>query len=234
MIRQSRAATGAALAAFLILACRDAPVAPDVSADVAPSLSLAPDTIAELPGPAEIISAWTDIHFYDGRHGGEPLAEFKVGMEYFGNRALMTTSYSITGEGYSPVRDRIVNTQDTYYIPWLRKRFEQIYGIPTNKNCGLLIEARTEHQAWWFVFFRGLVNPESSRVFRHTLGTPLQIEPCEPEAPPMGGGGEGEGGSGGGWVTVETCHYWAHYVNRVLVSIELRYCEYDTIPIADE
>ena len=233
MICQRHAAAGAALAAFLILACRDAPVAPESPVDAAPALSLAPDTVVEPPGPAEILSAWTEIHFYDGSHGGEPLAEFKVGMEYFGNRALMSTSYSITGEGYSPLRDKIVNNQDTFYVPWLRKRFEQIYGVPTNKNCGLLIEAQTQHQAWWFFYVRGFVNHETTKAIVHTLGTPLQIEPCEPEPTPGGGGG-GEGGSGGGWITIETCHYWAHYVNRVLVSIELRYCEYDTIPIADE
>jgi len=232
MIRQRHIAAGAALAALLIVACRDAPVAPEI--DPAPSLSLAPDTAVELPGPAEILSAWTEISHYDGSHGGQPLAEFKVGMEYYGNRASMSTSYSITGEGYSPLKDKIINTQDTYYIPWLRKRFEQIYGVPTNRNCGLLIEAQTQHQAWWFVFVRGLVNYESTKAIVITQGTPLQIEPCEPEAPSDGsGGGDGDGGSSG-WVTIETCHYWAHYVNGVLVGIELRYCEYDTIPIADE
>lgn len=231
MIRQRHAATGAALAAFLIVACRDAPVAPAWSEDGALALSVATDTVNELPGPAEILSAWTDISFYDGRHGGEPLAEFKVGMEYYGNRAEMSTSYSITGEGYSPLRDKIVNQQDTFYVPWLRKRFEQIYGIPTNKNCGLLIEARTEHRAWWFVYLRGLVDHESTRAIVNTLGTPLHIEPCDPETP---SGGGGEGGSHDGYITIETCYYWAHYVNGVLVSIELRYCEYDIIPVADE
>lgn len=158
MICPTRAATGAALAAFLILGCRDAPVAPILPVDSAPSLSLAPDSATELPGPASILSAWTEISFYDGRYGGEPLAEFKVGMEYYGNRATMSTAYSITGEGYSTLRDKIENKQDSFYVPWLRKRFEQIYGIPTNKNCGLLIEARTEHAAWWFFYVRGLVN----------------------------------------------------------------------------
>lgn len=223
--------TGAALVSLVLQACRDAPVAPDDVTGVLPSASIAADTVDELPGPAEILSAWTDITFYDGSRGGQPVAEFRVGMEYYGNRALMTTSYSITGEGVS-ITDRIVNPQDAYYMPWLTKRFEEIYTIPTNKNCGLFLEASTQHDAWWFVFIRGLVNYESRRDIKFTTGSPLHTDPCEPQPPPDGGGGGG--GWSGGWITIETCYYWAHYFNGVLVGIELRYCEYDIVPVADQ
>ena len=231
MIKLRSLITGAALVSLVLQACRDAPAALDDVTGVAPSASIAADTVDELPVPAEILTAWTDISFYDGSRGGQPVAEIRAGMTYYGNRAQMATSYSITGEDYS-LSDKIVNYQDSYYIPWLEKRFEQMYTIPTNRNCGLLISARTQHEAWWFVFIRGLVDHESTRAIKFTLGTPLQIEPCEP-VPPPDGSGEG-GDSGGRWITIETCYYWAHYVNNVLVDIELRYCEYDQIPVADQ
>ena len=230
MIKLRSCITGAALVSLVLQACRDAPVAPEVES-VTPSPSIAADTVDGLPGPAEILSAWTDISFYDGSRGGVPVAEFRVGMDYYGNRAVMATSYSITGEGVS-IADRIVNPRDTYYTPWLPKRFEEIYAIPTNKNCGLFLEAHTQHEAWWFVFIRGLVNYESPRAIRFTTGTPLHTDPCEPQPPPGGGGNDGE--SGGYWIIIETCYYWAHYVNGVLVNIELRYCEYDQVPVADQ
>lgn len=231
MIRRHRAATGATVAVFLILACRDAPTAPVVAVDAAPSLAVDKDPTGELK-PAQIISAYTEIAFFDG-YGGQPLAEFRVGMEYTGNRASMSTSYSITGDGVA-MKDEIRNQQDAFYNPSPYKRWDEIYYVPTSRNCGLLIEAQTQHQAWLVVWLRWLPNWESTKATRTTLGTPLQLDPCDPDAPPSGGSSSGGGGGSGGWITVETCHYWAHFVGGVLVSTELRYCEFDAIPIADE
>ena len=233
MIRQRVAATGAALAVFLILACRDAPTAPIAPVDSATVFSSEKEGLDALPGPARILSAYTEIGFYDGRRGGEPMAEFRVGMSYIANRASMVTAYSITGEGTS-LSDRISNQQDSFYNPFLEKNWDEIYYVPTNRNCGLLIEANTQHGAWWLVWLRLIPNSESTRTYKFTLGTPLQIEPCEPEAPADDATPNDGGGTEGGWITIETCYYWAHYVNGALVSIELRYCTYDTIPIADE
>jgi hypothetical protein len=229
MIRQRFTAAGVALAGTLFFGCRDAPIAPTPSTESLMN-SLAPkDTVDEHPGPADITYAYTDVGFYDGSHGGEAFAEISAGMRYIGNKATMNTSYSITGDGYSK-QDKIPNQHDGYYIPWLEKRWDEHYRIPTNRNCGLLIDGSTLHQAWWWLFVRGLPGGDSPRETRVSTATPLQILPCEPDSTNNGGGG----GSGGGWLTVETCHYWAHYVNGALVDIELRYCEYDLIPVADE
>jgi hypothetical protein len=65
------------------------------------------------------------------------------------------------------------------------------------------------------------------------LGKQLQLDECEPEVPSSGDSGGGDGG-GGGSIMVETCYYWANYVNGVLVSTELRYCVIGSIPIAEE
>jgi hypothetical protein len=72
-----------------------------------------------------------------------------------------------------------------------------------------------------------------NRELKFTRDGPVYAPQCEPE-PPADDGNNGGGGATGGWVTMETCHYWAHYVNGVLVDIELRYCTYDQIPIAEE
>lgn len=231
MIRLTSAAAAVAAAASLAIACRDAPPTAVEPAE-APALALGDSS--SLPGPAQIRSAYTEIKFYDGRNGGEPLVEFHVGMEYYGNRASMATHYTITGEGVS-LADVITNFQDSFYLPLLRKDWHEIYYVPPGRNCGIRATAYTNHYAWWLVWLRLIPSWESSRVFRYTSAQPLEVDPCPPESPagPAPGAGGG-GGSHSYWVVIETCYYWAHYVDDVLVSIELRYCESESIPIAEE
>jgi hypothetical protein len=192
-------------------------------------MSLSSDSATYLPGPAEIYSAYTEISFYDGSHGGSPAAEFRVGMEYLGNRALMSLSYDIKGDNLS-VSDKIINQEDSFYDLHMRKSWDELYTVPVERNCGLRITARTQHQAWWFLWLRVLPNWESTKDIDYSTAS-LEREACQPKEPDNDGGG---GGSHGGWITIETCHYWAHYMNGALVAIELRYCTYDTIPVADE
>jgi hypothetical protein len=224
-----RTALGAALAGALLIACRDAPTAPATASDATavPSFSGDSGDAAKL---AKIISAYTRVDFYDGSHGGEPVMEIQTGMVYWGNRATMSTNYSIVGAETSK-HDRIVNQQDAFYNPILDKHFDETYFVPTGATCGLSLSADTQHQAWWYFWVRWFPNSETTRDIAFTQDGPLQLEPCEPPPPASPGGG---GTSGGGYITIETCHYWAYYVNGVLVNIELRYCDYDTIPIADE
>lgn len=231
MIRLLLTARGIALAGILVAACRDAPTTVPTPGPLSSISGEELDLVDEVPGPARITYAYTQVGFYDGSLGGEPVAEIGAGMRYIGNHATMATSYRITGEGINAT-DKIPNEQKTIYVPWLEKRWDENYQIPTNRNCGLLIEADTQHMARWSVSVRGFPEWESNRDTRFTLATPLQVQPCEPEPPPDGGGGNG--GWSGGWITIETCYYWAHYFNGVLVDIELRYCEYDTVPVADQ
>lgn len=232
MIDIRSTATGAALAGFLLVACRDAPTVPEWPEDSLARPSFSADSAEEIPGPARIISAYTTIDFADGSFmGAQSFAEFSAGMKYIGNRAWMKTNYSITGEGYSK-RDNIVNEQNATYDFRLEKNFEQVYVIPTNKSCGLLLQADTQHHAWWQIWARVIPDHLSGRDIKFTEGTPYQIEPCEPEAPSGGGGGDGS--TSYGWITIETCHYMAHYYNGLLAFVEFLYCEYDTVPVADE
>lgn len=229
-------AIGLACVVVLAIGCRDAPTAPPTAASLSASMS---DTVDELPPEARILSAYTEVGFYDGGHGGEAVAEFKVGMEYIGNKATMSTRYTITGEGLN-LSDRINNAQDAFYDLRPIKKFDEIYYVPPNRTCGIVIDAQTQHQAWWWVYFRWVPQWESPRATRNTFAPPYHVEACREEQeglPEEEGGGDGSGdggGSGALWITIETCHYWAHYVGGVLVSTELRYCEFDTIPVADQ
>jgi hypothetical protein len=233
MIHAYRAAAGAALAASFLVGCRDAPTAPAVVQET-PSFSATGDSLGEMPGPASIYRAWTKIRFSDGRYG--PVgALFLTGMEYKANRATMSTSYSISGE--ESLSDRIFNQQDTYLDLFTVRTWEEEYFVPTTKNCGLTITARTQHDAWWHLWLPSLpLRPwESEHTIWFTSAEPVQVDPCPPaETDPPPGGSPGGGGSSGGWITIETCYYWAYYVNDVLVAIELRYCVYQNIPIAEE
>ena len=233
MIRLRISATGAALAIVTLAACRDAPTVPientQVATDVATDAWISSDSVPEMPGPAEIRYAYTGLSFYDGSRGGEPLLEISVATEYRGNRAEISTAYAITGE--ITRNDRIVNFQNSFYNPFLWKRWDEIYQIPTVVDCGMSADANTQHRAWWDVWFRGIApNWDSGRVLRFTTATAAS-KSCEPKPPPDEAGG---GGGTGGWINIETCYYWAHYVNGVLVDIELRYCTYDQVPVADE
>ena len=220
-------ATGVALAGLLIIGCRDAPTAPMELADSVAVPAFALDSSAELP-PAKITYAYTQIGFYDGSHGGEPSAEISVGMRYIGNQASMTTNYSITANGVTR-SDKIFNPQNALYDISYEKRFDKVYYIPTGTKCSLRIDADTQHQAWWQLWIRISPDPTSDREIKFTRGDTFTTDPCEPDPPPDGGGG-----GSGGWITIETCYYWAYYVNGVLIDIELRYCEYDTVPVADQ
>lgn len=233
MIQAYRAATGVALAATLLFGCRDAPTAPAVVPET-PSFSATSDSLDEMPGLAVIYRAWTKVRFSDGRFGPAG-ALIIAGMEYKANRATMNTRYSITGE--ESISSNIFNQQDSYLDLFSVKTWEEEYFVPTTKNCGLRIGAGTQHDVWWHLWFPSTsLRPwESTHTIQFSIADPVQTDPCPPPEPePSPEGGAGGGGSSGGWITIETCHYWAHYVNGVLVDIELRYCEYDQIPIADE
>lgn len=223
-------ATGAALAALGLIACRDAPTVPVAPPDSVFTASLSIDTVNELPGPAQILRAYTEVGFYDGSHGGEPSMSIVAHMTYIANRATMSTDYSIRG-AFNEERN-IFNQQDSFYNPFLEKAWTEWYYVPTGGiKCDLSMSASTQHFAWWYFWVRWAPNSESTRAFRASRGN-HEVPPCDPAPPDTTN--SGGGGSSGGWITIETCHYWAHYVNGVLVDIELRYCTYDQVPVADE
>jgi hypothetical protein len=233
MIQSYRAATGVALAATFLFGCRDAPTAPTIDPET-PSFSATSDSLNEMPGAAAIYRTWTKLRFSDGRFMRAG-ALIIAGMEYKANRAAMNTRYSITGE--ETISSQIFNQQDSYLDLLSVKTWEEEYFVPTTKNCGLRIGAGTQHDVWWHLWFPSTpLRPwESPREIQFSTADPVQTDPCPPPEPePSPEGSPGGGGSYGGWITIETCYYWAHYVNGVLVDIELRYCEYDQIPIADE
>ena len=228
------AGVGALLA--VAAACRDMPAMPavlDTSAISAMSSTL--DTIDEIPINPEILWATTTTAFNDGRYGGQPTVKVVADMEYIGNRGSHDITYTIRGDG-SELTQRVYNEQNQTYSPKSRHRFTHPVYVRTNKNCGLDVDAHTSHQAWWHVWLSWAPNWTSIRATAGSKAQHLQTEFCrapEEEAPDDGDNSGGGGGTGG-WVTIETCHYWAHYVNGVLVDIELRYCTYDQIPVADE
>jgi hypothetical protein len=145
-------------------------------------------------------------------------------------------TYSIGGDG-SLISDKVRDEQNATYSPAATNRFRSVFDFVTSKTCGLDFSARTTHQAQWSVWIPGAPGWASGKDTKGSVAQRLQTDLCpapEEEAPDEGAGNNGGGGTTGGWVTMETCHYWAHYVNGVLVDIELRYCTYDQIPIAEE
>ena len=231
MIRLRISATGAALAVLLLIACRDAPTVPVAPPDTASAPSFDIDSLNEPPGPAQILEAYTDVDFYDGSHGGEPSMAIMTHTTYIGNRASMSTEYAIRG-AFNETRN-IFNTQDSFYNPLFEKRWTEWYYIPTGGfKCSLTMEARTQHVAWWNVWIRWFPNGESTRDIKFSYDDHKLHECDHPPHPDSTNGGDG--GSYRGTITIETCYYWAHYVNGVLVDIELRYCTYDHVPVADE
>ena len=229
MIRVRFPATGAALAVLALIACRDAPKVPLAPDDSLSGPLLSVDSLGEAPAPASIRNEYTRVSFYDGSHGGEASMGILTGMEYIGNRASMSTNYSMRGSVSRS--SRIYNEHDALYDPSLWKRWAEQYYVPTGATCGFDMEAETEHGAWWSVWLRIFPNWTGSRVLKFSRDGPVRAPDCEEEAPPDDNSG---GGGTGGWITIETCYYWAHYVNGVLVDIELRYCRYDQVPVADE
>ena len=152
-------------------------------------------------------------------------------MTYIGNRASMSTNYSISG-AFAENRT-IVNYQDAFYNPLPEKRWTEWYYVPTGGfKCSLDMSASTQHTAWWHYWVRWAPDSESTRDYVFSQGK-HQLAPCDHQPHPDSTNG-GDGGSYRGTITIETCYYWAHYVNGVLVNIELRYCTYDHVPVADE
>ena len=232
MIRLRITATGVALAVLLFTACRDAPTLPLSPADsvLAPSLSV--DSVDEAPIPADIRNAYTLVSFYDGTYAGEPMMEITARMEYIGNKALMITRYAISGAVNK--QNTVTNDHDGFWNPALWKHWSAYYAVPTGSiKCGMHMEADTDHAAWWDIWVRLGPNPRGTKVWKFTSDE-FETPPCDHGPHPDDSTNSGGGGSSGGWITIETCHYWAHYVNGVLVDIELRYCTYDQIPVADE
>lgn len=225
-------AAGAGILLAVALGCRDAPTAPPQASIPALSPALAGDTSSTMPSvPAEVLWGTTEILFYDSRYGGAPHAVITGDMEYIGNRASMDIKYTIAGDGTD--HDNVVHDeQNLFYFPLSPRRFTRKVDVATLKNCGLTINAGTTHRAWWWVWFPVVPPYESSRPATQSVAHTLQTDLCPaPEEEPPPDGGSGGGGGSGGWITIETCYYWAYYENGVLVDIELRYCDYSDIPV---
>jgi len=217
----------AGLGLCLALACRDAPTAPaPPAAQPRPSADIAIDTVDEFPPEPRILNPYTQIGYVD--QGGRHLAEYRVGMEYIGNKASMSTEYVITGDGVS-MRDKIYNEQDSYYDFHLWKHFDRVYYVEVPRSCGLELGGGTQHQAWWFLYVRIMPDWKSIRAAATSYGTPYHLEPCEEEHQPTTT--TSGGGNGGGYITITTCWYWATIVKGLIVAIEFDYCESSTIPI---
>jgi hypothetical protein len=251
MISQHSArVVGVTLGLCVGVACRDAPTDPRPTvAGLQPSASLtleSPgriDSVDQLPPEPRILNPYTHIGYAE--QGGRYLLELRVGMEYIGNKASMTTDYSITGDGVSQ-HDKIYNEHDGFYTANLSgwKRFEQVYYIEVPRSCGLEFDAYTHHQAWWWLYLRLMPDWKSTRATAGSKGVPYQLQPCEEEeeeseevegeierrstTTTSGGGGDG-GSGGGGSITIETCWYWATIENGVVVNVELDYCTISTI-----
>lgn len=220
----------------LALACRDAPTAPPVPtpATGAPGFSadIVTDTVSEVPPAATIFWATTSATFKDGSDGSPPRAIVTADMEYYGNRGSHNISYAITGDE-PDISGSVYDVQNRTYSPGFRHRFTRPVEVPTHKTCGLTINAHTTHQAWWHVWLILVPDWQSTHDTKVSRSTTFTTAACPPP-PGSDSTGNSGGGGGGGWITIETCYYWAYYVNDVLVAIELRYCDYTTIPIAEE
>lgn len=224
MIRHRRAQLlGAGASLCLALACRDAPTAP-AAGGPGPSFDVITDTVSSAPPLPEIIWAKTEIAWNDGRYGGGPAARITADMEYIGNRGSHNIHYSVVGDEPDIVGN-LYDVQNRAYSPFARHRFTRPVTVATQKNCGLTIDAHSDHQAWWAVWFPVVPSWESTKATRVSTGPTVQSELClAPEQTSSGGGG-------GSYLIITTCWYWATIVGGRVTAVELDYCESTVIPI---
>jgi hypothetical protein len=231
--QRSARIVGASLVLF-VGACRDAPTALTLPENTPPSASISLDSTDEFPPQPRIINPYTIIGF--AQQGGQHVVELRVGMEYIGNKASMTTDYSIVGDQVSQ-HDRIYNEQDAFYtLSWdVWRRFDQVYYVQTARSCGLEINATTQHQAWWFLYLRLIPDWKSPRATTGSRATPYDLGPCEEEEPEPAEGERRQEttttSAGGGTITVESCWYWDHYLNGVYTHTTLDHCDVWVYPV---